>query len=111
LGRLEVYERGQEWYEDMGHAQWLELLHPSDSVQHLAFSEELVEVVAPALQEIASWGRRVPGVLPALENLFIEGSPSSGPIQEAFDEFVTVRWFFNYSVAVYPLERALGVRL
>jgi len=70
-----------EWQDDMEDTQWLDLLHPFTSVKDLALSEGSVPFVAPALQELS--GERVTEVLPALENLFLEGPLQSGPVKRA----------------------------
>jgi hypothetical protein len=69
--------------------QWLELLQPFTSVNHLALSREWVRRVAPALQELA--GGRAPEVLPALKTLFFEGPQPSGPVKKVIREFIAAR--------------------
>ena len=60
------------WTRGIGNAQWLELLRFFASVEDLYLSEELGELVAPALREHAAGEGVAMQVLPALKNLFIE---------------------------------------
>jgi hypothetical protein len=81
-----------DWQDD-GHdiedTQWLELLHPFATVKELYLSKEVALPVASALQELSE--ERVTEVLPALQDIFIEGLGPSGPVQEGFHEFITAR--------------------
>jgi hypothetical protein len=56
--------------------------------------------VVQALQELSV--ERATEVLPALRNLFIEGLESSGPTQEALEQFITARQLSGHPVAVCP---------
>ena len=74
--------------------QWREFLRPLTSVKDMALrSQDLVELVAPALQELA--GEKTTEVLPALQNLFIwtlsHEQPLSGPDKEAIEQFSATR--------------------
>ena len=75
-----------EWQDDMEDTQWLELLRPFTSVKDLDLFEASVPFIASALQELS--GERVTEVLPALENLFLEGPQPSGPVKEAIRKFI-----------------------
>jgi len=87
-----------ERQDDMEDTQWLDLLHPFTSVKDLALSEGSVPFVAPALQELS--GERVTEVLPALENLFLEGLLQSGPVKRAIRKFITARQLSGCPVTV-----------
>ena len=89
------YSRPQ-WHNNMEHAQWLELLRPFSSVKDLILSENLVQLVAPALREIIGTA-----VLPVLQNVFLEGHQLSGPVQEAIGQFLTARDLFGCLVTVH----------
>jgi hypothetical protein len=85
-----------QWHNNMEHAQWLELLRPFSSVKDLILSENLVQLVAPALREIIGTA-----VLPVLQNVFLEGHQLSGPVQEAIGQFLTARDLFGCLVTVH----------
>jgi hypothetical protein len=89
LGVYQYRDEKLQWQDDMEHTQWLEFLHPFTGLKSLVLSETLVQLVAPALQELA--GGRVIEVLPVLRNLFLEGPPPSGPTKEAIREFIGAR--------------------
>ena len=99
LGSLCIHE-GQffqpQWYSNMEHSQWLELLRPFPSVKDLVLSQNLVQIVAPALRELIGTA-----VLPVLQNLFLEGPQPSGPVQEAIGQFLAARDLFGCPVTVH----------
>jgi len=107
--RVEQYQRSQ-WQYDMENIQWLGLLSPFTAVKDIFISEELALRVAPALEEAANAGRRVRGVLPALQNIFFEGlQPSDcGPFQEAIKQFLAARRRTSHPVAVLRWETREG---
>src|SRR5216683_1337748 len=95
-----------EWPNDvdMEDAQWLDLLHPFTSVRDLYLCEDSVAFVAPALQELS--GESVTEVLPALENLFLEGPRPSGLVKEAIGKFIAARQLAGFPVTVHYRDRA-----
>jgi hypothetical protein len=103
LERLEIHDYGQDWHEDVEHIQWLELLHPFVSVKDLTIHKKLVRLVARALRQLV--GERVLEVLPALQNLFLEGSQSSDPVRKAIVKFIVVRRLSGHPVTVYHQAR------
>jgi hypothetical protein len=82
--------------------QYLELLQPFTSVKDLVVSDESVEVVTLALQEL-TYGN-VTGVLPRLQNLFLKELQLSMPIQEAVGQFIAARQLSGHPVNVYHLD-------
>ena len=82
--------------------QWLDLLHPFTGLKDLHVGQGFVLRIALALQELA--GERVTELLPALQNLFIEGFELSGPIQEALEQFVTARQLSGLPVVVHSWD-------
>jgi len=68
--------------DDINVTQWLDLFQPFTSVKNLYLAEEYASV----LQEFV--GERVMGVLPMLENIFLEGFRPSGFALEAFEQFM-----------------------
>ena len=77
---------------------WLELLHPFTTVKNLYLSEEFATRIAPALHELV--GDRTTEVLPALQNIFLEGLESSGPVQEGIRQLVAARQVASRPIAV-----------
>ena len=102
-----LYIEGQygrlDWKDDIEVAEWLDLLHPFTAVKNLHLSEEFAPRIAPALQELT--GERTTEVLPALQNLFLEGFQPSEPVQEGIARFVSARQLTNQSVAISVWDR------
>jgi hypothetical protein len=92
LERLSVCDGRYEpphWQDDIENTQWIELLHPFVTVKDLYLSDEVALRVSTALQELSE--ERVTEVLPALQDIFIDGLEPSGLVQERFRKFVTAR--------------------
>jgi len=72
------------WAARMANARWLELLRHFAPVKRLYLSEGVALCLAPGLRGLAGESG-VTGltVLPALQNLFVEGFQQSGPVEEA----------------------------
>jgi hypothetical protein len=86
------------WQDDVESSQWLEVFHPFTAVKDLYVSSEFTPRIAPALQELV--GERVTEVLPALQRLFLEEPPLSGPVPKAIGKFVAARQFTSHPIAV-----------
>jgi hypothetical protein len=99
LERLEILNDEQVWHDGVEHSQWLEILHTFVSVKDLVIDEQLVQLVAPALQELI--GERVAEVLPALQNLYLKGPRPSNTVQKAIVPFVVARRISGHPVVVY----------
>jgi len=104
LERLGIYENRLQWVKPMWqdnilNTQWLQLFHPFGSVKNIFLSDKLVQLVAPALQELT--GERVTEVLPALQNLFLQGPEPSETVQEAIGRFIAERQLSDCPVAVH----------
>ena len=95
------YEQQPEDLQDK--AFWLKILHSFTAVKNLYLSEELAPRIVPILQELV--GGRTTRVLPILENIFLEGLESSGPVQEAIGQFMAMRQATSHPVAVTGWER------
>ena len=78
--------------------QWLKIFYPFTAVKNFYVIKEFAHHIAPALQKLV--GERATDVLPALERLFLEGLPPSGPVQEAIGQFVSERQLLGHPVAV-----------
>jgi hypothetical protein len=99
---LYIYEHKYSqphWQDDIEHGQWLEVLHPFTAVKCLYLSPRLASLIGPALQELAG------GVLPSLQNLFLEDLHSSGLVQGAIGKFVAARQLAGQPIAVSHWEK------
>ena len=83
---------------DVENKLWLDFLRSFVALKNLYLSEEFVTHFAPALQELV--GGRTTEVLPNLENIFLEGFQSSGPLHEGIEKFVAARRLTSHPVAV-----------
>jgi hypothetical protein len=95
--------RSLNWPDDIENSQWLELFQPFAAVEGLFISSEFAPRIAPALKELI--GERVTEVLPALQTLFLEEPPSSGPVPEAIGQFVVARQLAGHPLTVSRWER------
>jgi hypothetical protein len=86
------------WLDDMKNSQWLDFLYPFTAVKNLYLSQAVTFRLVPALQELVGEGV---DVLPALQNLFIEGHQPLGPVQGAIGQFVAARRLSDGPVAVH----------
>jgi hypothetical protein len=91
------------WQDNIENGLWLELLHPFSAVKEIYMSSELTPHIAPALQDVV--GERVTGVLPALQSLFLEEPPPSGPLQETTGKFIPTRRLSGHRIAISRWER------
>jgi hypothetical protein len=89
----------QDWQDDMEDTQWLELLQPFTTIKNLYLSKEVARRVAPALKELAR--EQVTEVLPALQNLFLNGLQLSGPVEEVVGQFVAARELSGHPLAIH----------
>jgi len=96
-----------DWRDNIEETLWLELLHPFTGVKNLYLSEEFAERVVPTLPELV--GSRTTEVLPTLQNIFLEGFPPSGPVQEGIQQFVASRQVTSHPVTVSQWDK-LGDR-
>ena len=84
--------------EKIENGLWLELLYPFSAVKNLYVSEEFASPIALVLQELAVG--RTTEVLPALQNIFLEGLDSSGPVEEGIGQFVAARQVAGHPIAI-----------
>jgi hypothetical protein len=92
-----------DWQNNIEIMAWLELLRPFTGVKDLYLSKQFVPRIAPALQVLV--GDRSTEVLPALQNIFLEGLQSSGPVQEGIVQFVAARQVTSHPITVACWER------
>ena len=84
---------------EIENVQWLEIFRPFTAMKNLYISGKFVQCITTALQELVE--ERLMGVLPALENIFLEGFQSSRPVQEAIGQFVAARQLSGRPVATF----------
>ena len=92
LEDLYIYERSylrSKWQDNIENSLWLELFQPFTTVKNLYLSEEFAPRIIPSLQEFV--GERMAEVLPTLQNIFLEGLDTSGPVPKASEQFVAAR--------------------
>ncbi|KAI0292183.1 hypothetical protein BC826DRAFT_454744 [Russula brevipes] len=87
--------------------QFLEILRQFTATQSLYVHEDIVPLIAPALQELI--GEGATEVLPNLRDLLLDGSAKSGSIQEVIQPFVDARRLSGQPVAVHYLEETQKV--
>ena len=78
-----------KWRDNVENSLWLELLQPFTTVMNLYLSEKFVSRIMPSLQELVV--ERTTEVLPSLQNIFLEGLETSGPVWEGVQQFVARR--------------------
>jgi hypothetical protein len=108
LERLGIHEgRSSQpvWQDDVEDGQWVELFRPFNTVKTLDISETFVRRVVPALQVLSGKEREMTEVLPALQNVFLEGRQPSGPMKDALGQFAAMRRLSDHPVAVHHRER------
>jgi hypothetical protein len=86
------------WKNDIENTEWLDLLLPFTAVKNLYISRPLTPRIAPALQELT--GGRTTEVLPALQNVFLQGFTYSKPIEEGIAQFISARQLINHPVVI-----------
>ena len=90
------------WEGGIENIEWLELLLPFTAVKNLYLSRQFVLRVASALQETTG-GETM--VLPALQNLYLEGFQPSKPVQEDIERFILARQVTEHPVAIFAWDR------
>ena len=104
LEHLGIYKSGSWPFPlQFEHAQWTELIRPFFAVKDLVLDGPVVLSVASALQGLV--GEQATGILPALQNIFLNGFQSFGaPVPEGITKFVAARELFGRPVIVYHGE-------
>jgi hypothetical protein len=72
-----------------GSSRWAELFRPFTAVKGLYISRKIAWRIGPALRELVREG--VTEAFPALENIFLEDTYTSGHVLEAIEQFVAAR--------------------
>jgi hypothetical protein len=76
-------------HDNIENMQWLKFFYPFTGVKNLYQSEKLAPSIAHALQLLVNG--RMTKVLPALQNIFLEGLQSSVPVLEGIGKFFSAR--------------------
>ena len=108
---LYIYDNMHPDWPDYIEDTLLELLRPFTAVKNLYLLKEIVSCIAPALQGLI--GDRTTEVLPALENIFLEGLQPQGPDQKGIRMFIAARQLSDHPVTAFPLseqERYMQMR-
>jgi hypothetical protein len=87
---------------DSENTQLMEFIRPFIAVKDLVLEGPVVLSVASALQELV--GERVTEILPALQNIFLQGPPSPGPAPEGIGKFIAAREVSGRPVVVHQQE-------
>jgi hypothetical protein len=108
LSALEVFiyespDSPPDWKDNFENMLWLELLLTFSFVENLYLAEKIAQYIAPVLQELV--GDRITAALPALKNIFLEGFPPFGPVQEGIVKFVAARELSDHPITVFPWKR------
>jgi hypothetical protein len=84
---------------------WLQFLHPFTAVKNLYLSSVLAPYIGAALQDLV--GARITGVLPSLQNIFVEGLQvePSGHLRENIGQFVAARRLSGHPMAISVWNR------
>ena len=90
-----------DWEDKIENRVWLELLHSFITMKDLYISKSIAPHIGPALQE-----GRTTNVLPTLENIFLEGLESSGPVQKEIGQFLAARQISGHPVTISHWENS-----
>jgi hypothetical protein len=88
------------WKDDIENTEWLDLLLPFTAVKNLYLSKRFSSRITPALLELTRG--RTTEVLPALQNVLVEG-----PVQEGITQFISARRLTNHPLAISAWDRDL----
>jgi hypothetical protein len=93
------------WQDNIGNAEWWDLLRPFTAVKDLYLSKLFAPRIAPALQELFREGTA--GVLPKLQNIFLEGFQPSEPAKTDIWQFVSTRHVDGHPIVITRWDREL----
>ena len=88
----------QHVWKDPDNTEWSDLLLPFTAVKDLYLSQAFSPHIVLALQERT--GGRTTEVLPALQNVFLEGFQPSEPVEKRIAEFISARQLTNHPVVI-----------
>jgi hypothetical protein len=84
---------------EVDNTRWMEILRPFATVKDLVLDERVGFSVAPCLQELV--GEQVTEILPALQNIFLQGIRSPGSVPEGIGKFTAVRGLSGRPVVLH----------
>jgi hypothetical protein len=99
LKSLEIHNHRTYWQGNIGDIQLLEFLRLFAYVEDLVLSAISFRLVAPALDELTD--EMVTEVLPALQNMILEGPHSLKTVNKAIGKFIAKRRLLGCPVTVY----------
>ena len=105
MENLYIYENPHsppDWKDDIK-TEWLDLLLPFTAVTKLYISKQFAPRIAPALLELT--GGSTTEVLPALQNILLEGFHPSERVQEGITQFISARDLSNHPVTISVWDR------
>jgi hypothetical protein len=108
MENLYIYEylcSPPNWKYDIENAECLDLLLSFTAVKNLYLSKQLSPRIAPALQELT--GGRTTELLPALQNVLLEGFQPSEPVQEGIAQFISARQLTDHPLSISVWYRDL----
>ena len=95
---------GSSWKVDtIENALWLELLRPFITVKNLYLSKEFAPGIAAALQELVVG--RIMGILPNLQNIFMEGLKPSVSFQETIEQLSASRRLSDHPITISDWDK------
>ena len=112
MENLYIHELGPlafDWHGDIENTEWLDLLLPFTAVKNLYLSKRFSRNITHTLQERT--GGITTEVLPALQNIFLEGfqsSEDSEPVQEGIAQSISSRRLTNHPVVISVWHRDLA---
>ncbi|KAI9443679.1 hypothetical protein F5148DRAFT_1371515 [Russula earlei] len=108
LAQLNITDDASQshWKVDIETTQWLELLAPFTAMKNLGLTHQAAPHVCQALEELT--GERVIEILPALQNIFLEGLEPLGSVPKYIEGFAAARKLSGHPVAVHCREEELG---
>ena len=83
--------------------EWLDYLRPFTAVKNLYLSELSSPLIALALKKLI--GGRTTEVLPALQNVFLEGFSPSEPVEKGIARFISARQLIDHPVALFVWDK------
>jgi hypothetical protein len=98
-------ERPPLWQDNIENPRWWDLLRPFTAVTNLYLSKVLAPHIAPALREL--FRESTTGVLPKLQNIFLEDFQPSEPAKTGIWQFVSTRQVDGDPIAVAHWDREL----
>ena len=91
------------WQVEVENTQWLEFLRSFIAVKDLVLDERVILFLASTLQGLV--GEQVTEILPLLQNIVLEGFPSSRPVPKGIATFIAAREVCGCPVVVDHQER------